>query len=220
MRKDKRIVIQSIVILELLVAFVTYSNHSTNKYNELLEVCNEKTSTLEEKETYLEDLESSYSDLENDFAELKKDNKKLKTKLKTVKLPTYKYTEDEVYLMAQCVEAEAGYYEGHRTSQKYVAQVILNRLHNGEFPDTIREVIYQKKDNIPQFSVAYDGAMNREVQPETLANVYSVLVNGTDLPEYVCYFYSAYVKENWVNTLPIYDTVEGTVFAYEVKEDY
>lgn len=61
---------------------------------------------------------------------------------------------------------------------------------------------------------------DRVVEPETLANVYKVIVHGTDLPEYVCYFYSDSVTENWVNKLPVYDTVDGTVFAYESKEDY
>lgn len=36
----------------------------------------------------------------------------------------------------------------------------------------------------------------------------------------MCYFYSDSVTENWVNKLPVYDTVDGTVFAYENKEDY
>ena len=110
--------------------------------------------------------------------------------------------------------ARAG--ENHFESQKYITQVILNRLHSDEFPNTIDGVIYQKTARgVPQFSVAYDGSMNREVRAETLANVYSVLLHGTNLPEYVLYFYSTEVKNNWVNTLPTYDTVEGTVFAYE-----
>jgi len=46
--------------------------------------------------------------------------------------------------------------------------------------------------------------------------VYSVLVNGSKLPDYVMYFYSASLKEdNWVKSLNVYDTVEGTIFCYE-----
>ena len=128
---------------------------------------------------------------------------------------------DELEYLAACVEAEAGYYEGHELSQQYITQVILNRLHSGQFPNSVEEVIYQKTNGCPQFSVAYNGMMDdREVEPETLANVYSVLVHGTDLPEYVLYFYSASVTENWVNTLNTYTTESGTVFAYESKEVY
>lgn len=122
------------------------------------------------------------------------------------------YTEDEVYLLAQCVEAEAG--ESNFKSQKYVTQVILNRVYSSKFPNTIKEVIYQKNGSTYQFSVAYNGAMNRTVRAETLVNVYKVLNHGTDLPKNVLFFYDVSVKNNWVNTLPIYSIVEGTVFAY------
>ena len=96
--------------------------------------------------------------------------------------------------------------------------MVLNRLHSNEFPNTIEEVIYQKVNGVPQFSVAHNGMIDREVKAETLVNVYEVIVHGTDLPEYVRYFYADYVTDNWVNTLTTYDLVEGTVFAYDNKE--
>lgn len=97
--------------------------------------------------------------------------------------------------------------------------MILNRLKSDKFPNYVDEVIYQKVNNIPQFSVAYNGMMiKEEVQPETLANVYNVIVHGTDLPEYVYYFYSENVEENWVNNLSVYTKVDGTVFAYDKEE--
>ena len=207
--------------LLLFLIFVVVSN---NNYNELVKMCEEESNIIKEQEIFyenaLKDLEKDYNNLQSDYSKLKEKNSTLRHKLERIEIPVYEYTEDEIYLLAQCVEAEAGYYDGHEISQKYVAQVVLNRLHSGKFPNTIREVIYEKNGNIPQFSVAYNGAINRKVQSKTLANVYSVIVNGTNLPRYVTYFYSASVKENWVNTLPIYDTVEGTVFAYESKEDY
>lgn len=213
-----------ILFIPILVMFIVYAYISSSNYETLLEVCDTKSNTIEKQKTHYEEtiskLEDRCEDLTSKYFNSVEENSNLKSRLRRVKLPTYKYSEDEVYLLAQCVEAEAGYYDGHATSQRFIAQVILNRVHSGKFPNSIREVIYQKDDGIPQFSVAYDGAINREVRDDTLANVYSVLVHGTSLPEYVCYFYSASVKENWVNTLPIYDTVEGTVFAYEGKEDY
>lgn len=210
------------IIAVLLVFFIFFFMKSHENYMDLLE-CNEQLSTLIDEQRVsndklIEQWEQSYEDLQSDYAKLLVEN----DKLQQTELPAYDFTEAEIYLIAQCVEAEAGYYEGHELSQQYVTQVILNRLHSNKFPDYVDEVIYQKTSSgIPQFSVAYNGMMDdRVVQPETLANVYSVIVHGTDLPEYVCYFYSASVTENWVNTLPIYDTVEGTVFAYESKEDY
>lgn len=133
-------------------------------------------------------------------------------KEKIVYKPNSSFSEEEVYLLAQCVEAEAGI--NNTDSQKYVAQVILNRVNSDSFPDSIEEVIFEKNGDIPQFSVAYNGMMNREVRPETLTNVYKVLTHGTDLPDYVLFFYSNEVEDNWVTSLNTYDVVEGTVFAY------
>ena len=202
------------VILALLLTLLVFAVKSHENYMDVLEV-NEQTNEL------LEEQRESNQELQRKYYEVLEEKEQLEFKQKQVELPVYDFTEAEVYLIAQCVEAEAGYYEGHELSQQYVTQVILNRLHSGQFPNAVEEVIYQKTDGCPQFSVAYNGMMDdREVEPETLANVYSVLVHGTDLPEYVLYFYSASVTENWVNTLNTYTTESGTVFAYESKEVY
>lgn len=211
------------VIVALLLTLLVFVVKSNKNYMDLLEV-NESQQTLieQQREDYqvvIDDWTKSYEDLQTEYGKLLVENDQLNKKLNEVVLPVYDYTEAEIYLIAQCVQAEAGNYEDHYLSQQYVCQVILNRLHNSQFPNYVEEVIYQKTDGIPQFSVAYNGAIDEvEVEPETLTNVYSVIVNGTDLPEYVMYFYSASVKENWVNTLQTYTTVQGTVFAY-FKED-
>lgn len=211
------------VIIALLLFFLIFAVVSGNNYIALIEVTEQLDNALESQRNNYKEIisgwEENYDELLTNYGGLLVERDKLIEKTREVELPIYEYTAEEIYMLAQCVEAEAGHYEAHKLSQKYVTQVILNRLHSGEFPDSIEEVIYQKVNGVPQFSVAYDGAMNREVEPETLANVYSVLVHGTDMPEYVCYFYSEYVTENWVNTLPVYDVVEGTVFAFENKEE-
>ena len=167
-----------------------------------------------EQDALITTLEESYGELQNSYIELVDKNERLESGLQEKRC---NYTEDEVYLLAQCVEAEAGY---NPESQKYVTQVILNRVNSSRYPDTIREVIYQKTGRgVAQFSVAYNGSMEgREVKSKTLANVYNVLLFGTDLPEYVQYFYSVKVTNNWVNTLNTHTTVGGTVFAYASKE--
>ena len=210
------------VIVVLLVFFTFFFVKSHQNYMDLLECNDELLDLLDEQraqhETIIDKWEESYDELQTKYGKLLVEN----DTLRRMELPVYDFTEAEIYLIAQCVEAEAGYYENHEVSQQYVTQVILNRLHSNKFPNSVEEVIYERNGNIPQFSVAYNGMMEEhsEVQPETLANVYQVIVHGTDLPEYVCYFYSASVTENWVNTLPIYTEVDGTVFAYENKEDY
>lgn len=209
------------IILVLLVLFLVFFIKTNDDYMDLLEVSDEQTALIDKQrsdnEKIVNSWQESYEELQIDYGKLLKEN----DELKEVEIVDYYFTEAEVYLIAQCVEAKAGDYKGHELSQQYVCQVILNRLHSGKFPSSVEEVIYEKNNGCPQFSVAYNGMMDdRVVEPETLANVYKVIVHGTDLPEYVCYFYSDSVTENWVNKLPVYDTVDGTVFAYESKEDY
>lgn len=131
------------------------------------------------------------------------------------------YDVSEIVLLAKCVQAEAGSYKGHAISQRMVTRVILNRVNSSDFPDTIREVIYQNNTGI-QFSVAYDGALDRQVlTPETICNVYSaILDNDVNVPENVLYFYASDLEgDNWVKTLKIYDSVQGTTFCYNIKEN-
>lgn len=58
-----------------------------------------------------------------------------------------KYTKDEVYLLAAIIHCEARgeSYEG----QVAVGAVVLNRVKSDSFPDTIKEVIYQKGQFTP-----------------------------------------------------------------------
>lgn len=61
--------------------------------------------------------------------------------------------------------AEAGYYEARGESDKGVAAVmyvIVNRTLHKSWPDTIRQVIYQKS----QFSYTFDGSLNKKMGSE------------------------------------------------------
>lgn len=65
------------------------------------------------------------------------------------------YTEAELELLANVVTAES-LNQGEK-GWTLVCDVILNRVNDGDFPDTITEVIYQKN----QFSCTFDGGMQR-----------------------------------------------------------
>lgn len=62
---------------------------------------------------------------------------------------------DEMEMMAQLVEAEAG--DQDLEGMRLVVSVVLNRVHSDNFPNTVEEVIYQKG----QFSVIKNGAFDR-----------------------------------------------------------
>lgn len=72
----------------------------------------------------------------------------------------YRFNEDELDLIARCVEAEAGNQDLY--GRQLVVDVILNRLESDEFPGTIEEVIYQKN----QFAVVGNGMIDKAVPSE------------------------------------------------------
>lgn len=78
--------------------------------------------------------------------------------------------DNEIELLAACVEAEAGNQDLY--GKRLVTDVILNRVDSEEFPDSITEVITQPG----QFSVYWNGAMDKiEASEETYQAVYMEL---------------------------------------------
>lgn len=67
---------------------------------------------------------------------------------------------DSLELLAICVEAEAG--NQNFTGKRMVAAIILNRVEDADFPDTIEGVITQPY----HFSTYWDGAMERAIPSE------------------------------------------------------
>lgn len=218
------------IIVALLILFGIYvaidGHLDSINTQSFLDMCDLVDQMREEEDTKFEEWKTSYEELQLENFELSSElgrmmdeNVRLQSELNVLEageLPTYQYTREEINLLMKCVQAEAGNYSNHANSQEYVTQVILNRVANKNFPNTIKEVIYQKIGNTPQFSVAYNGMLDSAVVEEGTKNsVYQALMFGTDLPDYVLYFYSASLSEsNWVHTLNVYDTVQGTVFAY------
>lgn len=90
---------------------------------------------------------------------------------------------DSLELLALCVEAEAG--NQGLLGKRYVVDVILNRVDDEDFPNTIEEVILQKK----QFSVVLDGRIwKMSPTEETFQAIREELENRTNTE--VLYFTS------------------------------
>jgi spore germination cell wall hydrolase CwlJ-like protein len=118
-------------------------------------------------------------------------------------LPASAYTESE----QQCL-AEAIYFEARGepyTGQVAVAQVVLNRVKNPAYPETICKVVYQNKSlrNACQFSFACDGIKDR-VRPGFAWNrakeiAYAVTFGGEwlDTVGTSTHYHATYVRPNW-----------------------
>ena len=92
------------------------------------------------------------------------------------------YTESDYNVLLRIVQAEAGGCD--MKGKILVANVILNRVESNEFPDTITDVVYEKR----QFSPVSNGSINRcKVEQETVEAVDRALA-GEDYSEGALFF--------------------------------
>lgn len=210
----RRLQMYRALVLIMLIGFLAFVVAENKQYMDLLEVCDEYDRNFQEaserQSEVVEAYQNSYDELQTKYAEK---IIQLDQTAGVMQSPVV-YSKQDLELLAKCCLAEAGDFDNHATSQQYVASVILNRVASENFPDNIYDVIYQKDNGVPQFSVAYNGMIDEvELYTDTVLNVYSVLMRGSQLPSNVLFFYSESVTENWVNTLETYTTCQGTVFA-------
>ncbi|MDO4292755.1 MAG: cell wall hydrolase [Eubacteriales bacterium] len=115
---------------------------------------------------------------------------------------TGKLSGQDYEVLCRIVEAEAGTEDAK--GKLLVANVVLNRVEDERFPDTVTEVVYQKSRGICQFSPVADGRIDCvTVSPETREAVDAAL-DGEDISEGALYFVarSAADPENmrWFDT--------------------
>ena len=98
----------------------------------------------------------------------------------------YHLSEQDHDALLRIVEAEAG---GEDSDGKLlVANVVLNRVNNDNFPDTVTEVVMQKEQGVAQFSPTVDGRFqNVKVSQETYDAVERALY-GEDISQGALYF--------------------------------
>ena len=92
------------------------------------------------------------------------------------------YTDKDYKVLQRIVEAEAGVCD--EKGKILVANVIINRVKSGRFPNNITDVVYQRN----QFSPVIDGSINTcEVTEETIDCVNRAL-EGEDYSEGALFF--------------------------------
>lgn len=96
------------------------------------------------------------------------------------------------YLLAKIAMAEA---EGESLKGKeLVIMVVLNRMQNKEFPDTVHDVIYQEH----QFSPIADGRFDRvEPNKDCWSALEKVMALENDISEGALYFENCACDDNW-----------------------
>ena len=91
------------------------------------------------------------------------------------------WTDEDLYILAHVICGEA---QGcSDEEQRYVGSVVLNRVNHGAFPNTIKDVVFQKG----QYACTRDGNYYREPTAANWANARWLLENGSVLPGNVVY---------------------------------
>lgn len=100
---------------------------------------------------------------------------------------TPKIMSDEDYdTLLKIVEAEAG---GEDLEGKIlVANVIMNRVKNDQFPDTVKEVVWDSHNGVAQFSPTYDGRINLVTVSDDTKEAVKQALNGVDHSEGALFF--------------------------------
>lgn len=101
---------------------------------------------------------------------------------------TITLSDEDYEVLLRIVEAEAG---GEDTEGKMlVAGVVLNRVADERFPDTVKEVVFQRENGIVQFSPAYSGRYDRVVVSEDTIEAVNRVLAGEDISEGALFFAS------------------------------
>lgn len=116
-------------------------------------------------------------------------------------------TSADVLLLAQCISGEA---RGEPyLGQVAVGAVILNRVRNSEFPNSISGVIYQKG----AFDAVADGQINMSPTDSALRAAKDAM-NGNDPTQGCIFYYNPVTATNkWIRSRPIMLTIGQHVFC-------
>ncbi len=107
----------------------------------------------------------------------------------------YDLAEQEYQVLLKIVEAEAG---GEDTAGKMlVANVVMNRVQSGEFPNTISEVVYERNGGAAQFSPTANGRIDEVDVSEDTVDAVSRVLSGEDDSNGALFFRSVNSSNGW-----------------------
>ena len=104
--------------------------------------------------------------------------------------------EDQEYqVLLKIVEAEAGCEDTE--GRMLVANVVMNRVRNWYFPNTVTEVVYQRQDGTAQFSPVSDGRIDTVNVSQGTIDAVARVMNGEDISQGALFFRSVRSRSGW-----------------------
>ena len=168
-----------------------------NKDNEVLNLYDLRNKKDGDIISCVRNVETSVNDIENTKQDVAQEETQAVMRL----------SDEQLNLLSKLVAAEARgeSYEG----QVAVAAVVLNRVKDARFPDSIEGVIYQKN----AFSVVRDGYIDAQPTEESYKAAKEALY-GSDPTNNAIYFWNPDISTcSWINTLNPHLRIGNHVFA-------
>ncbi len=120
------------------------------------------------------------------------------------------YTAQDYQVLLRIVQAEAGICD--EKGRILVANVIMNRVRDDEFPDNITDVVYQKN----QFSPVLDGSINNVQVTEKTIECVNRALSGEDYSQGALYFMNRGRSE--ANAVRFFDGKLTYLFSHDGHE--
>ncbi|WP_449621023.1 cell wall hydrolase [Robertmurraya sp. Marseille-Q9965] len=122
-----------------------------------------------------------------------------------------KISDKEKELLSRLVEAEAKgeSYEG----KVAVAEVVLNRVESPEFPDTVKEVVYETTGNAYAFSPVQNGTINKPASEEAKDAVDDAVESPDNLNNAIYFYNPEIATDDWIRSRKVIKKIDNHAFA-------
>lgn len=115
----------------------------------------------------------------------------------------YSYTNDEIFWLARIINAES---EGEPSNGKIgVGNVVLNRVKNNDFPNTIYGVIFDRNNGV-QFEPIINGSVYNTPSNESVISAKRALRGENTVGKCLYFFNPLTSTNNWIKNNRIYYT--------------
>ncbi|OAT83262.1 peptidoglycan-binding protein [Bacillus sp. MKU004] len=129
----------------------------------------------------------------------------------TISLPERDVSEEDKALLAKLVQAEA---KGEPYAGKVaVATVVLNRVDSDEFPDSVKEVVYEVSNGHYAFSPVQNGEINNSPSDESKKAVEEALAFRGQGQGSLFFYNPDTSSSSWITSTDTVLTIGNHVFA-------
>ena len=121
--------------------------------------------------------------------------------------------QEELQWLAKMIHCEA---KGESLEgQIAVGAVILNRVESNLFPNTVKEVIFEKSDGRYQFTPAANGSIDSANPTEMSMEAATRVLNGEDPTNGALYFYNPdKTNDSWIRSRTVSTVIGNHVFSF------